>query len=73
MTTTENREIVEGLNGRGRRVWVVQGPNCEHEVFDSLAEAESWLRYAATPDLLDALQPLLEKPECKAAGAFRNS
>ena len=46
MATTENREIVEGLNGRGRRVWIVQGPNCEHEVFDTKEEAENWLRYA---------------------------
>ena len=42
------REIVEGLNGRGRRVWIVQGPSCEHEVFETQAEAESWLRYAGT-------------------------
>jgi len=48
--TQMKKEIGEGLNGSGHTVWMVysmRGNLCIHiEYFDTLAEANSWIRWA---------------------------
>jgi len=50
MTTQTTKEINEGINGSGQKIWIVftlkDGNVIWMEKFDNKSEAESWVKWA---------------------------